>query len=61
MGRKFSYKPRKSPGKCENCGVKKPDSELFIRVDGNNGAITRNAPFLCKKCYVERYGIKHIK
>lgn len=39
-------RPRKTPNKCEMCGTKTED--LYIRVDGNNIAITNNSPYLCK-------------
>ena len=53
--RKYS-KPRKYNGRCEYCGRVRAFSEVYQRVDDNNIAISYNAPYLCKDCYIERYG-----
>jgi len=42
--------------KCQTCSEKKPPTELYSYVDGNNGSITQNAPILCRACYEVRYG-----
>jgi len=53
------YRPprysRRVPDRCQKCSVKKPPTELFFRVDGNNESITRHAPVLCLECYNEMY------
>lgn len=49
---------RKYKGKCENCGEKTPEKEIFQHIDESNIAITYNAPFLCKNCYLKKYGEK---
>ena len=36
----------------------KETKDLYMYVDGNNIAITKNSPFLCKSCYIKRYGNK---
>jgi Fe-S-cluster containining protein len=40
---------------CMACGAVCCASHIHAYVDGNNAAITRHAPNLCKACYVERY------
>jgi DNA-directed RNA polymerase subunit RPC12/RpoP len=42
--------------KCDRCGKEFPDKELYIRVDGNNISITKNAKTYCKNCYIKVYG-----
>jgi hypothetical protein len=42
--------------KCQNCGVMLSPSKTFQYVDGNNGAITKNSPILCRDCYEKKYG-----
>ena len=54
-----SLTPRKYGGKCERCGERKTPNEVYQRVDGNNVAITRNAPYLCADCYLEEYAYEH--
>lgn len=49
-------KSHKFKGICEECKNKFIDEEVFIYVDGNNHSITQNSPYLCKKCYIKRYG-----
>lgn len=53
------YRPprysRRIPDRCQQCGEKRPPSELFFYVDGNNESITRNSPILCEACYHARY------
>ena len=49
-------KCRKYNGKCEGCGVAKPASEVYCYVDDVNPAITHNSPYLCKECYIKKYG-----
>lgn len=53
--KKCYYKSKKSTGKCECCGKELPDKLLFSYVDESNAAITRNAPYLCWRCYNEKY------
>ena len=45
---------KKGEDKCRDCGKKTKD--LYMYVDESNIAITRNSPFLCKSCYIKRYG-----
>lgn len=56
--RQRSYMPRSRaiPEHCERCDVKRPPNRLYCYVDGNNGSITANSPYLCYECYVARYG-----
>ena len=44
--------------KCAACGVEHTLDELFSYVDGNNRAITKNSPELCRLCFLARYGEK---
>jgi hypothetical protein len=44
------FKSRHYNGKCEQCGEVTPLDKIYSRVDGNNIAITYNAPYLCGKC-----------
>jgi hypothetical protein len=46
--------PRKYRGKCEHCS--KVTEEVYQRIDESNIAITYNAPYLCKECYLKEYG-----
>ena len=55
--KKPSAKPVKLQ-KCARCGVKHTLDELYSYVDGNNRAITKNSPELCKPCFLARYGEK---
>ena len=41
---------------CSNCGLKFCRKHIYSYVDGNNIAITKNAPALCIKCYQQRHG-----
>ena len=43
-------------GKCEECGTPKSLSEVYCYVDDVNPAINYNAPYLCKECYIKKYG-----
>ena len=52
LPRKY-YKSRKYNGKCEKCGC--VCEHPYSYIDGNNIAITYNAPYLCKKCFDEMY------
>ena len=47
---------RKYNGKCEECGTPKPSSEIYCYVDDVNPAINYSAPYLCKECYIKKYG-----
>lgn len=49
-------KSRKYNGKCEGCGAPKALNEVYCYVDDVSPAINYNAPYLCKECYVKRYG-----
>ena len=49
-------KARKYGGKCEGCGAPKSLSEVYCYVDDVNPAINYNAPYLCKDCYIKKYG-----
>jgi hypothetical protein len=40
---------------CRHCQRPRCERHRFSYVDGNNGAITRNAPELCASCYGEAY------
>lgn len=53
--RKYS-KCRKYNGKCEECGTPKPLSEVYCYVDDVNPSINYHAPYLCKECYIKKYG-----
>jgi formylmethanofuran dehydrogenase subunit E len=54
--RTYRARNRKQPTKCSRCGEPKPANELYIRVDGNNAAITANSPVVCKPCYIDIWG-----
>ena len=65
----MSYKPhrairaarthaRKFSGHCESCGKALCSCRAFQYIDESNGAITASAPFLCRECYEQRYGVK---
>lgn len=41
--------------KCAGCGKPFPDKLLFSYVDENNGAITKNSPDYCWRCYNKKY------
>ncbi len=43
---------------CQYCGEKNKSQQLFSYVDGNNKAITKNSPTLCKTCYQKTYSVK---
>ena len=40
---------------CCRCSADLCLKHQYIRVDANNGAITRNAPKLCRHCYQDMY------
>ena len=40
---------------CKGCSKTLCPKHAVSRVDGNNGAITRNAPTYCEGCYREVY------
>ena len=40
---------------CQNCGKSLCPEHTYFYVDGNNEAITRNSPRLCKECYEKIY------
>ena len=43
-------------GTCARCRNRTSGDKIFSRVDGNNRAITANAPTYCFSCYVHTYG-----
>lgn len=49
---------RKFSGHCESCGKPLCSCRAYQYTDESNGAITANAPFLCRECYETRYGVK---
>ena len=51
-------KRRKFLGHCEKCKKSLCEEHAYSYVDGNNIAITNNSPYLCKKCYEEKYNEK---
>lgn len=51
--KKYS-KPRHYAGRCEECGCKEPNPVQHI--DESNIAITYNSPYLCRDCYIKKYG-----
>ena len=57
--KRYQMKSRKYNGKCEGCGAKKTLGEVFCYVDDVNPAITYNAPYLCRECYMKQYGGKN--
>jgi len=46
---------KKLTNKCAGCGELFCLKHLFIRVDGNNGAITKNSKEYCEDCYKKVY------
>lgn len=65
----MSYKPhrairpckthiRKFNGKCECCNKSICSCRAYQYIDDSNGAITNNAPYLCKDCYENKYGVR---
>jgi hypothetical protein len=49
-------KSRKYNGKCEGGGKPKALNEVFCYVDENNYAIGYHSPYLCRECYIAKYG-----
>lgn len=49
---------RKFNGYCEKCKKSLCAEHAYSYVDGNNGAITSNSPYLCKACYEKTYNEK---
>ncbi len=49
---------RKFNGYCEQCKKIICSCSAYQYVDGNNSAITNSSPYLCKKCYEEKYHTK---
>lgn len=43
---------------CQKCGKSLCTEHTYFYVDGNNEAITRNSPRLCKDCYEKTYDTK---
>lgn len=56
--KKKYYKSRKHDGKCANCDKEIPDNLAFSYVDESNAAITKNSPYLCWRCYNQKYNDK---
>lgn len=51
----YSKTRRKQPSSfCQVCG--KITDDLHQRVDDSNHSITENGAWMCKSCYIERYG-----
>ena len=48
----------KFSGRCEACGKPLCSCQAYQYTDESNGAITASAPFLCRSCYEDRYGVK---
>lgn len=49
---------RKFSGHCEACGKPLCSCRVYQYTDESNGAITASAPFLCRSCYEQHYGVK---
>lgn len=49
---------KKFLGYCEECKKSLCEEHAYFRVDGNNEAITNNAPYLCRNCYENKYNEK---
>lgn len=49
---------RKFNGYCEKCKKSLCPEHTYSYVDANIGAITQNAPYLCKACYEKTYNEK---
>lgn len=58
MTRTTRTRSRKFAGRCEACGKSLCSCRAYQYTDESNGAITANAPFLCRECYETRYGVK---
>ena len=58
MTRTARTRSRKFAGRCEACGNPRCSCRAYQYTDESNGAITANAPFLCRECYETRYGVK---
>ncbi len=41
----------KSTGECHDCHAPTCDRHRYAYTDGNNKAITKNSPLLCRPCY----------
>ena len=55
MTRTARTRSRKFSGRCESCGKPLCSCRAYQYTDENNGAITANAPYLCRDCYETRY------
>lgn len=66
---KMAYKPhreirtirshsRRFSGHSDACGKPLCSCKAYQYVDESNGAITTNAPYLCRDCYEQKYGVK---
>jgi hypothetical protein len=53
--RKYT-KSRTYNGKCEGCGTPTPLSETYCYTDDVSPAINHHSPYLCKECYIKKYG-----
>ena len=42
-------------GYCEECKKSLCSEHAYFYIDENNGAITNNSPYLCKRCYEKKY------
>lgn len=47
---------KKETYNCRNCNATACGKHCGSRVDGNNGAITKNAAILCFPCYKQIHG-----
>lgn len=58
MTRTARTRSHKFSGHCEACGKPLCSCRAYQYTDESNGAITASAPFLCRNCYEQRYGVK---
>lgn len=58
MTRTARTRSRKFSGHCESCGKPLCSCRAYQYTDESNGAITANAPYLCRDCYETRYSVK---
>lgn len=56
--RSIRTRSRKFSGHCESCGKPLCSCRAYQYTDESNGAITMNAPYLCRDCYEKQYGVK---
>lgn len=51
-------RPRKFAGHCEACGKPLCSCRAYQYTDESNAAITNSAPYLCRDCYEQKYGVR---